>query len=238
MSMETSGGAGAVHPILGGGGGGRRGLPRWIWLAVLTVLLLHAALVLLLSRMGLIQTPLTPTPEEPSLVLVSPSPPPPPPTPVRQPHARTQQVETVHSTPFPPMNTRTIEIPASSQPPIEGPKTIAEPPKAPPQTETKPEPPPVISEPHWLSQPSAAEMARFYPSPALENNVEGRAVIRCLVTVAGTLTACTIVQEQPRGYGFGRAAIQLSQYFRMTPKAEDGRPVGGASVEVAIRFRL
>jgi periplasmic protein TonB len=81
-------------------------------------------------------------------------------------------------------------------------------------------------------------MTRFYPPQALETNVEGRAVIRCTVTVAGTLTACAIVQEQPRGYGFGRAAIQLSPYFRMTPKTEDGRPVGGASVDVPIQFRL
>ena len=36
MNLEASGGAGAVHPILGGGG--RRRLPRWIWLAVLIVM--------------------------------------------------------------------------------------------------------------------------------------------------------------------------------------------------------
>jgi protein TonB len=192
---------------------------------VLIVLLIHAALIVLLSRMGVIQTALTPAPEEQPLVLVSPSSPP---------------AETVRPTAPPPANTQTIDVPASSQPPAEGPKTLAEPPKTPPQTETKPEPapPPVIGQPHWLSQPSAAEMGRFYPPQALDDNVEGRAVIRCTVTVAGTLTACAIAREQPQGYGFGRAALQLSPYFRMTPKTEDGRPVGGASVEVAIQFRL
>jgi protein TonB len=237
MSLEASGGAGAVHPILGGGGG-RRGLPRWVWLAVLIVLLIHAAVIVLLSRMGVIQTPLTPPADQTLVLEPTYTPPPPPQVQPRVQHERTTPPVVDHPTPTPTKPVETLPVQTSPQAHVdEGPKTVTETPK-PVEAKTEPTAPPVIGQPHWLSQPSAAEMARFYPAQAADDNVEGRAVIRCSVTVAGTLTACTIVQEQPRGYGFGRSAVQLSQYFRMTPRTEDGRPVGGATVDVAIAFKL
>jgi protein TonB len=96
----------------------------------------------------------------------------------------------------------------------------------------------VITQPNWLRQPGAAEMARFYPAQALDADIQGRAVIRCRVTVSGTLTNCVILSETPKGYGFGRSALALAAYFRMTPKTEDGRPVEGGQVDVPIGFKL
>lgn len=98
--------------------------------------------------------------------------------------------------------------------------------------------PPVITQPNWLRQPNADQLTRFYPAQALDQEIQGRAVIRCRVTVSGTLTSCVILSEKPPGYGFGRAALALSVYFRMTPRTEDGRPVEGGQVDVPINFRL
>ena len=52
----------------------------------------------------------------------------------------------------------------------------------------------------------------------------------CSVTVQGTLTACSVVSEDPDGLGFGDALIRMSKTFKMRPKQTDGRPVEGGKV--------
>lgn len=64
----------------------------------------------------------------------------------------------------------------------------------------------------------------------------GATSIVCGITVKGTLTACQVVEESPRGLGFGQASLRLAPYFRMKPVTPDGQPIDTMAVIIPIRW--
>jgi protein TonB len=62
--------------------------------------------------------------------------------------------------------------------------------------------------------------------------------MRCSVTAQGRLTGCTIIAEDPKGYGFGDAALGAAGQFKLRPQTSDGTPVDGGTWTTRLTFKL
>ena len=65
-------------------------------------------------------------------------------------------------------------------------------------------------------------MARAYPEDPARDDVGGAVVLACDITVTGGVGPCNVLSEAPSGFGFGKAALSLGNYFRMKPLSESG----------------
>ncbi|MGZ9098112.1 MAG: TonB family protein [Brevundimonas sp.] len=97
--------------------------------------------------------------------------------------------------------------------------------------------PSVIRNPSWARQPSGEQMMRAYPERAVAAGVSGSASMNCLVLPSGGVTDCNVTRETPGGYGFGRAAQDLSRHFRVNPRTVNGA-AEGSRVNINLRFNL
>lgn len=123
--------------------------------------------------------------------------------------------------------------------------------------------PSVVTKPNWLRQPTAQEIAAYYPRTGFLQKpvrgvmdpkapwvgVEGRARLRCHARyspgqlhpdgfMAGAKPeACEILEEAPAGYGFGEAGVRLIEdKSLLTPMTLDGSPVNSGLVLVTVVF--
>lgn len=92
----------------------------------------------------------------------------------------------------------------------------------------------VIADPDWRERPDSQSYERFFPEEALLNDTSGVVDLDCLV-IAGDALACRIEQEEPTGWSFGQAAMNLSREFRIEPRIR-GAPSLGRRVHVRIPF--
>ncbi|MES2443635.1 MAG: TonB family protein [Pseudomonadota bacterium] len=90
--------------------------------------------------------------------------------------------------------------------------------------------------PSWVTVPGYRELAPHNPAMARNERVNGSVLLACHGTATRRLTGCRVVQEAPRGYGFGKAGIAAARSFRINPPMRDGRVDEAAWVGIPISF--
>jgi protein TonB len=138
--------------------------------------------------------------------------------------------------PPPPIQQRETPV-VADVPPVETDLPVAPAPSPPPPAPPAPPAPPRIDNPQWIERPTGRDFERFYPPRALEREREGRVVLDCTVRADGRIS-CAVASEDPPNWGFGEAAVKISQSFKMSPRLENGQPSEGGRVRVPITFRL
>lgn len=81
-----------------------------------------------------------------------------------------------------------------------------------------------LTDPDWMDWPQGDEVDRRYPRAAYEAGRGGSVVLRCRERTDGRVDGCRVLSQTPPGEGFGRAALDLSRFFRFRPLRIDGRP--------------
>lgn len=238
MMIRTAGGPGLVSPIDFHERRTPR-LSRGAWTAIAIVAAAHIGVGVALYYQRFELPPPIATPGDPPIIVTFERPLPPEPKPDPRPAAAN-----------PPLNKPPVVIPSEVEP-LRTPVFDAEPTKgttltfehevttpvenAEPAVEPTPAPARVIRNPSWIRQPSADQMARVYPRGALQDGRAGSATLNCLVQANGAVAGCDVTGETPAGEGFGRAAQQLSRYFRINPRTVDGT-AEGSRVTINLRF--
>lgn len=114
-------------------------------------------------------------------------------------------------------------------------------------------PPPTVEavatllRPDWIKVPTNDQIASRYPSRA-PKGLEAHVVLRCRVKTAAPMPYtsveisgidnCKIVSETPEGYGFGKAAMELTRMFALRPTDQNKVSVAGREVNVPIRWNV
>lgn len=77
----------------------------------------------------------------------------------------------------------------------------------------------------WAPSMDFSRDNRYYPQAARAARVEGVAWLRCLVIRNDRVRDCTLVGEEPQGYGFGAAALRTVPGLRLRLHDERGQRV-------------
>jgi hypothetical protein len=94
----------------------------------------------------------------------------------------------------------------------------------------------LLSGARFIEQPAGDDYAAHYPSYAMEQDIEGRVTLGCLVKADGYLR-CAAESEEPAALGFAAAALRVSRQFRVD-QAVDGAPTVGRRIRRTLVFRL
>ena len=97
---------------------------------------------------------------------------------------------------------------------------------------------PAIAQTVWTSGPTVADVTAAFPQKAKAAGIGGGVELMCTAARDGTMTDCDILNETPRGYGFGNAARRLAEQKMRAAgvaKNDEVRVPVGFPAELSIR---
>lgn len=100
--------------------------------------------------------------------------------------------------------------------------------------QTAPTPPGFVA-PSWTTPPDPELAAELLPPFAAVIGVDGRATVRCLAERDGHSFLCEVVDEYPKGMGFGAAGLLVVASGEVRAARVNGRPVP-RWVQTTVRF--
>ena len=77
-----------------------------------------------------------------------------------------------------------------------------------------------------------------YPRRAQSRGKEGYAVIQVIITTTGGVRDPIMVEEDPEGWGFGRAALKAANKLKYNPRVIDGVPEEVSGVMYKFTFQM
>lgn len=93
--------------------------------------------------------------------------------------------------------------------------------------------------PDWAEKPDAERLSDRYPKLAQGLSLQGKVLLSCRVTIpTGVVQRCSVLDEQPKGLGFGAAALAMTRDFQMRPPLAPGARDPGDEVRIPINFKL
>jgi TonB family protein len=93
-----------------------------------------------------------------------------------------------------------------------------------------------VNAPTWTKRPTENDVLAVFPAAARSAGVGGRVILSCVVSERGVMETCVIVEETPKEFGFGAAALLVARYYFMKPAMSDGKPTR-ATVRLPVTFQ-
>ncbi|MEE4317953.1 MAG: hypothetical protein V2I74_13320 [Erythrobacter sp.] len=90
----------------------------------------------------------------------------------------------------------------------------------------------------WAPGMDFTKNYRVYPAAAREAKIEGAAYLKCFVLRYDRVRDCSLAAEQPKGHGFGEAALKTERWLRIRVHNQAGRRMYNQWVVVKTYFVL
>ena len=78
----------------------------------------------------------------------------------------------------------------------------------------------------------------MYPAIAEQRGIEGSALVEFTVAADGRVVDAILIEEDPEGYGFGRAALQAIVKFKFRARVVDGQTVAATGMRELFQFEM